>query len=238
MAGPFYDPGEHRAEKVSDLFSTVAPRYDLINDVQSLGLHRRWKRRVLGAACVHPGDRALDVCCGTGDIAFLLARAGARVVGLDFSQAMLAIAERRRVHAADRDNPRFVLGDALALPFSDNSFDIVTIGYGLRNLACWQTGLREMRRVARPGARLVVLDFGKPDHRLWRFLYYAYLRVMVPGIGLALCGNAGAYAYIFESLRDYPAQGTLAHEARDLGLTEVRTIDLLAGAMSITMAVK
>ena len=146
MANRFYDPGEQRSAKVRDLFAAIAPRYDLINDLQSFGLHRWWKRRSIQLASVRPGEHALDLCCGTGDLAFALARHGAQVVGLDFSAPMLAVAQARlregplatsasnQLQPATR-NPQFLRGDALSLPFPDASFHIVTIGYGLRKAA-------------------------------------------------------------------------------------------------------
>jgi len=245
MANPFYSPGAQRATKVNDLFAAIASRYDLINDVQSFGLHRRWKRRVVELAAVQPGDRALDLCCGTGDIAFALAAGGAAVVGLDFSGPMLAVAEQRRSKvqshksgAGQTSQVEFVRGDALRLPFPDAAFDIVTVGYGLRNLANWETGLSEVTRVARPGARLVVLEFGKPDNGLWRALYFGYLRVFVPVFGLIFCRNAGAYAYILESLQHYPAQRGVASKMRELDCVNVRIVNLLGGAMSINYGEK
>ena len=247
MANTFFDPGEQRAAKVHELFSRIAPRYDLINDLQSFGLHRHWKQRVIQAARPQPGQRALDLCCGTGDLALALARRGAQVAGLDFSEQMLETAEGRRSggrnhglegmdHASP--SPHFVRGDAQHIPFPDNSFDIVTVGYGLRNLANWETGLREMRRVAKPGGRLVVLDFGKPDNAFWRRLYFGYLRVFVPCLGRVFCGSAGAYAYILESLKHYPAQHAVAAKMRELGLANVRVVSLLGGAMSINYGEK
>src|SRR3989442_647851 len=157
---------EDRAAKVEDLFSRIAPRYDLINDLQSFGLHRFWKKRVLNLVSVQPDDRVLDVCCGTGDIALALAGTGANVIGLDFSQPMLEMAKLRKLKVQSH-NLEFVRGDAQQIPFPDNSFNVVTVGYGLRNLADWEAGLRELCRVAKPGGRLVVLDFGKPDNALW-----------------------------------------------------------------------
>ena len=249
MANTFFDPGDQRAAKVHDLFSRIAPRYDLINDLQSFGLHRHWKRRVIQLARPQPGQRALDLCCGTGDLALALARRGAQVAGLDFSEQMLERAAKRRrpdskagtagrsaQHASPP--PRFVRGDAQRLPFSDDSFDIVTVGYGLRNLANWETGLREMQRVANPGGRLVVLDFGKPDNALWRGLYFGYLKLFVPCLGRIFCGNASAYAYILESLKHYPAQQGVAAKMRELGLANVRVISLLGGVMSINYGEK
>jgi demethylmenaquinone methyltransferase/2-methoxy-6-polyprenyl-1,4-benzoquinol methylase len=235
-----YVPDEQHAAKVNNLFAAIARRYDLLNDIQSLGLHRRWKRRVVELAAVKSGDRALDLCCGTGDLAFALAQRGAAVTGLDFSKAMLEIAEARRLKNSKlkTQNLKFIQGDAQQIPFSDASFDIVTVGYGLRNLASWEAGLAEMRRVAKPGARLVVLDFGKPPNALWRAICFTHLRCSVPLIGRLFCGNAGAYAYILESLKHYPVQQAVAEKMRELELSDVRVINLLGGAMAINYGEK
>jgi len=240
VSNVFYAPGEQRAAKVSDLFAAIARRYDLLNDLQSFGLHRRWKHRVVELAAVRSGQRALDVCCGTGDIALALARGGAEVTGLDFSQAMLQIAETRRLKKPQSAvaNPKFMQGDAQQLPFPDNSFDAVTIGYGLRNLSSCETGLREMLRVARPGGRLVVLDFGKPPNALWRAIYFTHLEISVPPMAWLFSGNADAYAYILESLKHYPAQQGVAEKMQDLNLSNVRVINLLGGAMAINYGEK
>lgn len=287
MSNKFYQPGEQRAAKVGDLFATIAPRYDLINDLQSFGLHRRWKRILLAMADIKPGERALDLCCGTGDIAFALSGAGADVVGVDFSPAMLKVAEERAkacqedaarretsarpidgeqigspspltlspgergVHrtsrptednATARQEPRptvqFISGDAMNISFPDNSFDVVTIGYGLRNLANWERGLEEMARVARPGGRLLVLDFGKPENPFWRGIYFAALKYLVPLFGRIFCRNSAAYAYIYESLRDYPAQQGVTAKMEALHCKDIEVRQLLGGAMSIHSARK
>ena len=237
MSNAFYAPGKARAAKVNDLFARIARRYDLINDLQSFGLHRSWKRRVADLARVTPGARALDLCCGTGDIAFALAQRGANVTGLDFSAQMLEVAAERHLKS-QISNLKFQEGDAQQLPFADNSFDIVTVGYGLRNLLSWERGLEEMRRVARPGGRLVVLDFGKPANPLWRAIYFTHLKMSVPLIGLLFCGNASAYAYILESLKHYPAQLAVAEKMRQLKLAKVQVINLLGGAMAINYGEK
>jgi len=236
----FYVSGEQRATKVNDLFAAIARCYDLLNDLQSFGLHRRWKRRVVELAAVKPGDRALDLCCGTGDLALALAQRGADVVGLDFSGAMLEIAEKRRQKKlkAQTLNLKFIQGDAQQISFPDHSFGIVTVGYGLRNLTSWETGLAEMYRVAKPGGRLVVLDFGKPPNAVWRAVYFAHLKISVPLLGWIFCGNAQAYAYILESLRYYPAQAGVAAKMRELKLVNVRAINLLGGAMAINYGEK
>jgi demethylmenaquinone methyltransferase/2-methoxy-6-polyprenyl-1,4-benzoquinol methylase len=242
VSNTFYTPGEQRAAKVNDLFATIARRYDLINDLQSFGLHRLWKRRVVELAQIKTGDRALDLCCGTGDISFALAQHGAETTGLDFSPQMLEVAETRRQKIANSQfeirNLKFIQGDAQAIPFPDNLFDSVTVGYGLRNLTSWERGLDEMHRVAKPGGRIVVLDFGKPPNALWRALYFAHLRCSVPLIGLLFCGNASAYAYILESLKHYPAQLAVAEKMRGLKLANVRVINLLGGAMAINYGEK
>ena len=241
MSNEFYAPGEQRAAKVNDLFARIARRYDLINDLQSFGLHRLWKRRVAKLAAVKPGNHALDICCGTGDISFALVQCGSETTGLDFSTQMLEVAESRRQQTNRKlqtANLKFLQGDAQQLPFPENSFDIVTVGYGLRNLTSWDRGLDEMHRVARPGARLIVLDFGKPANALWRAVYFAHLKMSVPLIGLVFCGNASAYAYILESLKHYPAQLAVAEKMRGLKLANIRVINLLGGAMAINYGEK
>jgi ubiquinone/menaquinone biosynthesis methyltransferase len=238
MGNRFYEAGEGRAERVNDLFAAIAPRYDLINDLQSFGLHRWWKRRLIQFAAVQPGESALDLCCGTGDVAFALAEAGARVTGMDFSAPMLAVAEARKVKVGEAAGPVFLQGDALRTPFPDAHFDVVTISYGLRNLASVDEGLREMWRVLKPGGRLLVLDFGKPDNAVWRGAYFAYLRFAVPVFGRLFCKNAAAYAYILESLQHYPAQRGVDEKLRALGAANARIVNFLGGVMSINVAEK
>jgi demethylmenaquinone methyltransferase / 2-methoxy-6-polyprenyl-1,4-benzoquinol methylase len=237
VSNEFYDAGAARATKVNDLFARIARRYDFINDLQSFGLHRLWKRRVANLAQAAPGTRALDLCCGTGDITFALAQRGADATGLDFSPQMLEVAGERNLKS-HRANLKFMEGDAQKIPFAENTFDIVTVGYGLRNLTRWESGVDEMFRVAKPGARLIVLDFGKPANVLWRTLYFTHLRLSVPLIGLLFCGNAQAYAYILESLKHYPAQLAVAEKMRALKLKNVQVINLLGGAMAINYAEK
>ena len=241
MGNKFYQPGECRAEKVEDLFAAIAPRYDLINDLQSLGLHRGWKRRMVALSEANPGVTALDLCCGTGDVAFRLAVRGARVAGLDFSGPMLSVAALRAAaigQASGTMPPLFLRGDAQRIPFPEATFDVVTISYGLRNLADLDRGLGEMWRVLRPGGRLLILDFGRPDNRVWRALYFAYLRWLVPVFGRVFCGDSATHAYILESLLHYPAQRGVAARLEGMGCVEVRLFNLLGGMMSINTARK
>jgi demethylmenaquinone methyltransferase/2-methoxy-6-polyprenyl-1,4-benzoquinol methylase len=244
VSNVFYAPGEQRAAKVNDLFASIARRYDLLNDLQSFGLHRLWKRRVVQLAKVQNGNRALDLCCGTGDIALALARQRAETTGLDFSEKMLEVANARgqklrfRTLNSELKTPHFIQGDAQQIPFPKNSFDIVTVGYGLRNLASWEKGLEEMLRVAKPGGRIIVLEFGKPANLIWRKIYFTHLKCSVPLIGLLFCGNPQAYAYILESLKYYPAQLAVAGKMHGLKLANVRVINLLGGAMAINYGEK
>lgn len=264
MGNRFYEPGQRRAAQVNDLFSAIASRYDLINDLQSFGLHRHWKRLLFRLARVQPQDRVLDLCCGTGDVALGLTPSGAKIAGLDFSAPMLAVARQRclrmqslrqaggatgsntttgqasRPDSDLRNRPSvlFLQGDAMKIPFIDSQFDVVTISYGLRNLANLEAGLREMQRVAKPGGRVLVLDFGKPENRVWRACYFAYLRWLVPWFGRLFCGDSAAYAYIRESLEHYPAQEGVAAQMRDLKFGNVQIVNLLGGIMSIHCADK
>lgn len=234
MAESFYATGEARAQRVNDLFATIAPRYDLINDLQSFGLHRYWKRRLIELAEIQSGQKALDLCCGTGDVAFALNRAGAKTLGCDFSAPMLKVAQERKGNLT----VEFAQADALHLPIGDDTFDVVTISYGLRNLSDFRAGLIEMLRVLKPGGKLLILDFGKPDFAPWRAAYFTYLKLFVPVFGRIFCGDSATHAYILESLKKYPAQKGIAALLRELNCADLRIKNLLGGVMSINTARK
>lgn len=236
VASRFYVEGRGRAAAVVALFERIAHRYDLINDLQSFGLHRLWKRKLLRAAAVHPGERALDLCCGTGDVAWSLASLGAVVTGADFSPSMLALARNRRA-ASGGAPPTFVEADALALPFADASFDVATISYGLRNLADLDRGLAEMVRVVRPGGRILALEFGLPTNALWRRIWVGYLGFVIPWFGRIFVGDADAYGYLQTSLLKYPAQRGVEERLHKLGCKDICTTDLLGGIMAVQSAV-
>jgi ubiquinone/menaquinone biosynthesis methyltransferase len=236
----YYSPGEERAEKVQLLFSRIARRYDRINDWMSWGLHRRWKRRLVHLTKPRAGENALDLCCGTGDVARILAsggQGGARleVVGLDFTPEMLEIARS----VTPRSIPvSFREGDALHLPFPDASFDVVTCAYGLRNLADLDRGLKESCRVLRPGGRLASLEFGRPSHPFLASLYFGYLRLALPLFGLLFFGDSHTYGYIFASVSRFPSQQELARRMGAAGFENVEVHDLMGGAMGICVAQK
>ena len=218
------------------MFSRLAWRYDLVNDVMSFGLHRRWKRQTarLAFSGARAAPRTLDLCCGSGDLAFLAEEYGAgSVVGADFTLPMLAVARRR---ARDgRRRSRFVQADALRLPFSDGSFDVVTVGYGLRNIADPAAALKEMRRVLSSGGRAVILDFGKPDNAVANAIYQAFLNTMMPAVGWIFHGDPETYLYIPESLKRYPAQRGVERLMREAGFDKAWHEDRLLGTMGINV---
>jgi len=201
------------AEGVRTMFDRIAPVYDPMNHLMTAGLDRRW-RRVTAEAVVSPGDRVLDVCCGTGDLAVACARAGGRVTGLDFSERML---ERARAKSGAVE---WVQGDALALPFEDRSFDAATVGFGVRNLEGLERGLAELRRVLRPGGRLGVLEITRPRGALAPF-YRLWFERGVPVVGRVVSGSS-AYTYLPASVRRFPGPEELAGLLREAGFGEVR----------------
>jgi demethylmenaquinone methyltransferase/2-methoxy-6-polyprenyl-1,4-benzoquinol methylase len=223
----FYRPDEQRAEKVHELFATIARRYDLLNDIMSAGLHRRWKRRLVEMAGT-PRD-VLDLCCGTGDIAMMFR---ARVVGVDFTQEMLHIAATRDTRT------RWVRADALRLPFADDSFDVVSVGYGLRNLADIERGLREILRVLRPDGRILSLDFGKPKNGFVRWLYFGYLRTILPVLGRTYCGDRDTHGYILVSLQSYGAQRGIRELMEKCGYQDCGFEEFCWGTMAINFGSK
>jgi demethylmenaquinone methyltransferase / 2-methoxy-6-polyprenyl-1,4-benzoquinol methylase len=209
-------------DAVRTMFDRIAPVYDAMNRAMTVGLDLHW-RALAARAVVQPGDRVLDAACGTGDLALADLRAGAReVVGLDFSSRMLERA-RRKTAAVE-----WVRGDLLALPFPEASFDAATVGFGVRNLADVEAGLRELRRVLRVGGRLAVLDITQPRGLLRRF-YSLWFDRLVPAVGRLLPGG-GAYAYLPASVRRFPPAEELAVLLEEAGFEDVR-FRLLAGSI-------
>ncbi|MEK6274804.1 MAG: bifunctional demethylmenaquinone methyltransferase/2-methoxy-6-polyprenyl-1,4-benzoquinol methylase UbiE [Actinomycetota bacterium] len=200
-------------EGVRRMFDRIAPVYDAMNRLMTAGLDRRWRERA-AAAVVRPGDRVLDACCGTGDLAIAAAEAGGTVTGLDFSEPMLARAREK--------NPdlEWVSGDALALPFPNGSFDVATIGFGVRNLDDLERGLAELRRVLKPGGRLAILEITRPTGLLAPF-YRFWFDGVIPLAGKILPGGA-AYSYLPASVRRFPAPEGLAKLLDDAGFDEIR----------------
>jgi ubiquinone/menaquinone biosynthesis methyltransferase len=231
-----FSSADRKREYVRRLFSTIAPRYDLITVLLSFGLDRRWKRR-LADLVPAAGKSILDLACGTGDIAFEFASRRARqVVGLDITHAMLGLAARKTRSA--RSAVAFVAGDMTAVPFPDATFDVVTTGYGLRNVPRLEAALSEAARVLRPGGVLLSLDFNKPENRVVRRLYLAYLTVVGSALGMILHGDPDTYRYIAESIKRYPGSDGVRILAGSSGFARVDAYPVLGGLLTIHRAVK
>jgi demethylmenaquinone methyltransferase/2-methoxy-6-polyprenyl-1,4-benzoquinol methylase len=217
---------------VARMFDDVAERYDVTNDLLSLGQTRLWRRAVLRAVGPGPGQRILDVAAGTGTSSTPFAAAGAVVVPCDFSQGMLRVGKRRQPGLA------FVAGDALRLPFADASFDAVTISFGLRNVAEVAAALAELMRVTKPGGRLVVCEFSHPTWAPLRTAYVEYLMRALPPLATTVCSNPEAYVYLAESIRAWPDQRALAGVIADAGWTRVAWRDLTGGIVALHRATR
>ncbi|MDR5684026.1 MAG: bifunctional demethylmenaquinone methyltransferase/2-methoxy-6-polyprenyl-1,4-benzoquinol methylase UbiE [Armatimonadota bacterium] len=231
-------PPERKRAYVREMFSEIARHYDLLNNLLSFGLHRRWKRHAARLARLVPGGRALDVCCGTGDLAVLLhERIGAegRAVGIDFAAPMVQIARQR---SGGRGRIWFVQGDAESLPLPDAAFDAVTVGFGVRNVARLDVALRELHRVLRPGGRAVILEFSRPRNALFRALYDFYSYTAIPWVGRRLSHHPDAYLYLPTSIRHWPNQEAFARILAAVGFTHVRYENLLWGAVAVHVGEK
>ena len=221
---------EGKRRYVRALFATIADRYDFITVALSYGQDRQWKRRLLDLAAPVRGRRALDLATGTGDIALALAAQGADVVGLDITHRMIELARRK---PAGLGSVRFLVGDMLALPFPNGSFDVVTIGYGLRNVPDLGTALDEVARVLKPGGRVLSLDFNRPGNRLVRSGYLLYLRIVGGALGWVLHRDPDTYRYIPASLQSYPGAGGVTRMMKARGFARVLHHPLLGGLMAI-----
>jgi demethylmenaquinone methyltransferase/2-methoxy-6-polyprenyl-1,4-benzoquinol methylase len=220
---------------VRAIFSTIADRYDFITVVLSYGQDRRWKRRLIDLAAPRPDARALDLATGTGDIAFALAARGAGVIGLDITFRMIELARNK---CGPGRTPSFLVGDMLALPFPSGSFDVVTTGYGLRNVPNLATAIDEIERVLAPGGQLLSLDFNRPANRVVRSAYLAYLTVVGATLGWVLHRDADTYRYIPASIRQYPGAEAVAQMFEARGFTRVRCHPVLGGLMTIHHATR
>jgi len=216
-----------KPSEVAAMFDDVARRYDITNDILSLGQDRRWRRDVIAAVQPAPGERVLDLAAGTGTSSQPFADRGAIVVPCDFSIGMLRVGKLARPHLA------FTAGDGTRLPFADGTFDAVTISFGLRNIVDADQGLRELLRVTRPGGRLVVCEFSHPTWAPFREVYIEYLMKALPSIARAVSSSPDAYVYLAESIRAWPDQENLAQRLTASGWGEVRWRNLSGGIVAL-----
>ena len=242
---------EGKRKYVRSLFATIADRYDLITVALSYGRDRRWKERLIELAAPAPGTRALDLATGTGDIAFAVGRRSVRVVGLDVTMRMIELAkEKAGVSELRRHDtssapvettpcgPSFLVGDMLALPFPEASFDLVTTGYGLRNVPDMAAAIDEIVRVLKPGGQALSLDFNRPSNRFVRGVYLLYLTIVGGAVGWLLHRDPDTYRYIPASIRTYPGAEAVARLMAARGFARVRHYRVLGGLMAIHHAIK
>lgn len=228
-------PEEEKAGRVHGVFTSVASKYDIMNDVMSAGIHRVWKDAMMDWLAPRAGQRLLDVAGGTGDIAFrFLKRApGASAVVCDLTESMLVSGQQRAEAEKRAGSLDWVVGDAMALPFPDRSFDVYTISFGIRNVTRPQDALAEAFRVLRPGGRLMVLEFSQLPVDGLQKLYDLYSFNVIPAMGKAITGDRDSYRYLVESIRQFPDQDTFAAMIRDAGFDQVKYRNLSMGIAAL-----
>lgn len=227
--------GDKKA-RVRGVFDSVAPRYDLMNDMMSFGLHRLWKRFTIARTGLKPGQAALDVAAGSGDLSIPLARQvgrDGRVIVTDINYEMLSVGRDRLLDAGVAGNVEFLLADAEALPFPDRSFHCITIGFGLRNVTDKDAALRSMYRVLKPGGRLLILEFSKPLLGPLNAVYDTYSFQVLPRMGKLLAGDDASYRYLAESIRKHPDQQTLKQMMEAAGFERCEVFNMSGGIVAL-----
>jgi demethylmenaquinone methyltransferase/2-methoxy-6-polyprenyl-1,4-benzoquinol methylase len=219
------------APQDNKLFSEIAKRYDLLNHLLSFNIDQTWRKKLVKFANPQPGDRMLDVCTGTGDITIRFARHDrvGQIVGIDLTDQMLRIARHKIRDSRNGKRIKLLKGNGLNLPFHDNCFDIITIGFGLRNLGHHRKGISEMVRVLRFGGRLLILEFSPPEENLFGKIYNVYLNTVIRAVGGIVSGSAGAYRYLSTSIVDFPRPEEILKIMETEGLKELRSDKLTGG---------
>ncbi|GGI88014.1 bifunctional demethylmenaquinone methyltransferase/2-methoxy-6-polyprenyl-1,4-benzoquinol methylase UbiE [Shewanella gelidii] len=227
---------EKKADLVADVFHSVAAKYDIMNDVMSFGVHRLWKRLTIETAGARPGMKVLDLAGGTGDLTAKFSQLvgdKGEVVLADINDSMLKVGRAKLRDRGIVSNVKYVQANAEALPFPDNHFDIITIAFGLRNVTDKDAALRSMRRVLKPGGKLLVLEFSKPQHEIMRKVYDTYSFKIIPKMGQLITQDADSYEYLAESIRVHPDQETLKQMMIDAGLEQVEYTNMTDGVVAL-----
>ena len=234
-------PLQEKAQRVAGVFRSVAPKYDLMNDLMSMGIHRIWKRMTIELAGIRPGHAVLDLAGGTGDLAIKFSRLvgdSGHVVLADINDAMLSVGRDRLFDAGCSHNSEVVQVNAEALPFADNTFNCITIAFGLRNVTDKDKALRSMLRVLKPGGRLLILEFSKPIHEPLSKLYDAYSFSVLPKLGEMVAGDAESYRYLAESIRMHPDQDTLRGMMDNAGFMRTEYHNMTGGIVALHRGLK
>ena len=228
-------PESQKAGMVHGVFTNVASKYDIMNDVMSVGIHRIWKDAMMDWLAPRPGQRLLDVAGGTGDVSFrFLGRAGdAEAVVLDMTESMLVEGRKRAEASSLAEKLDWIVGDAMALPFEDNSFDVYTVSFGIRNVTRVQDALSEAYRVLRPGGRLMVLEFSQLPNPMMQKAYDLYSFNVIPKMGKVIAGDSESYQYLVESIRQFPDQETFAEMIRKAGFENVSYRNMTLGVAAL-----
>jgi demethylmenaquinone methyltransferase / 2-methoxy-6-polyprenyl-1,4-benzoquinol methylase len=232
---------DEKSSLVAEVFKSVAPKYDLMNDLMSFGMHRLWKRFTIQQASVKRGQRILDVAAGTGDLSKAFARLtgpAGKVVMSDINEAMLETGRNRLLDQGIVGNIDFILADAEHLPFPDHDFDLVTIAFGLRNVTDKLAALKSMYRVLKPGGKLLVLEFSKPQTAMLSRLYDVYSFNIIPKIGGIVANDSDSYQYLVESIRMHPDQETLKSMMCEAGFEDVTYFNLSGGIVALHQGYK
>lgn len=234
-------PLDEKASRVADVFHSVAARYDVMNDLMSFGIHRLWKRLTIERAGVRPGHSVLDIAGGTGDLTLKFSRTvgpRGRVVLADINESMLRVGRDKLLDHGVGGNVEYVQANAECLPFPDNTFDCITIAFGLRNVTDKDAALRSMARVLKPGGRLLVLEFSKPRNPLLTRAYDEYSFRLLPRIGQVVASDADSYRYLAESIRMHPDQETLKSMMEAAGLERVEYTNMTGGIVALHRGIK
>ena len=229
-------PEDKKAGLVRDVFESVAPRYDLMNDLMSAGVHRLWKRRMVASLHARAGQHIVDVAGGTGDVAFRLLEQACRVTLVDINAAMVSVGRDRAIDRGLIDGLAWVCGDAEALPLGDRTADAYTIAFGIRNVTHIERALREARRVLKPGGRFACLEFSHVVLPMLDRLYRAYSDRVLPRLGAVVTGDEGSYRYLVESIRRFPDQARFAAMIAEAGLGRVAVANLTGGVAALHTA--